>query len=107
MYLILDTLISSEKSNEIQIHHGIGILITLLGLRLLDTSSSYTIVPNTVKTLLHMEITNPLLHGAWMLKQNGNNIESIVVFILLVAAWIPFRIIYPIGAFINFINYLI
>jgi len=106
-YLILDTFLRNTKlPKDAAFHHLAGIFIVGFGLYKMYKN---IIFHPYVTNYLNMELTTPLLHGAWILHNERkvmNKGLAKTVFVLLLFMWIPFRLYYPsrttIDLFYNF-----
>lgn len=98
VYLALDTSIrSSPLPRDIAVHHAAAGALTVSGLLLLQTTTGYLhdTVAQIVLLLLNMELTTPVLHLGWALKRAGYDAGALAALVLLLAMWIPFRLVAP------------
>lgn len=98
VYLALDTLIRSEPlPRDIFVHHAAAAALTVSGLLLMHVTSGY--IHDTIERIvllqLSMELTTPVLHAGWALKRAGNEMGAAAALVLLLAMWIPLRLMGP------------
>ena len=95
-YLILDSFArNTNLPLDAIFHHATGIFIVLFGvLKLLSNPIFHTVIT----PYLYMEVTTPLLHGAWILhneKAMMNKPMATLLFLALIVTWLPFRLYWP------------
>jgi hypothetical protein len=95
-YLIVDSFArNTSLPLDAIFHHTTGIFIVIFGLLKMVSNP---IFHSVITPYLYMEVTTPLLHGAWILhneKHVMNKQKATILFIALIVLWFPFRLYWP------------
>ena len=92
-YILVDT-IWSPKSNDILLHHIVGLFITCAGMTMMLTSDVPDKVAFIVSKLLFMEVCTPLLHLNYALNVAKSR-WLVLTYPLLLVTWVFFRLYHP------------
>jgi hypothetical protein len=95
-YLLVDSFArNTNLPKDAIFHHTTGIFIVVFGLLKMFSNP---IFHRVITPYLYMEITTPLLHGAWILhneKSVMNKRLATILFLGLIIIWFPFRLYWP------------
>ena len=103
-YIVLDLFIRDDNlSTDAIIHHVVSIALVIQGLVLMKQNPQDILIDEMIRSLLLMEITTPFLHIGWILQKSGDIHTSTLLYLCLLILWIPYRLIFPITAFLNYV----